>query len=82
MVSPLQIACRFGNINCVRFLLQKPGININVKSNENILYNKFYYTALDLACKFNHINIVSLLLRQEGIIVLHDDSFFYLIFYI
>ena len=58
-------------------MIQKPGVNINLKSNQNVLIYFFfsYHTALDFACKYDHIDIVDLLLHQNGIEILHDDVF-------
>ena len=55
-------------------MIQKPGVNINLKSNQNVLIYFFfsYHTALDFACKYD---IVDLLLHQNGIEILHDDVF-------
>ena len=72
------IACRYGNIEIVKLLLEQEGIEINSKDIYSLylkfislisIWNKFklFFTAFLYACLNGHTEIASLLMEQEGI---------------
>lgn len=60
----LYSACKDGNIEKVRTLLQNPQINID---SQNLEWKRIRESLLLIACAGGHIEVVKLLLNEEGI---------------
>lgn len=67
--TPLHIACKIGNVNIVKQLLQCPSINVNAVTMDD------HWTPLHFACSEGHLDVVQALLHYPNINVHVMDAY-------
>ena len=57
LYTPLHIACRYGHLDIVKFLVSVSSVDVNSKDSDG-------YTPLHTACRYSHLDIVECLLTS------------------
>ena len=81
MCRPLHLACAYGRVEVVKYLLTLPPVMFTVNERDGDGVGVGAWSAIEWACRFEHLPVLELLLNEPSVLMpshLHSDDFFVL----